>query len=94
MGKQSTKVNVTFDSDLLERIDAYADENGMTRSGFLAYAAKQFLNSVELMPATKNLMVNMAALFNKAVKGTDEDLQADIASIELAQQSIFGQFNS
>jgi len=36
----SKRVNITIDSDLLEAIDATARAQGMTRSGFLAQAAR------------------------------------------------------
>lgn len=36
---KSVRVNVTFDEKVLRRIDAYAEANGFTRSGFLARAA-------------------------------------------------------
>lgn len=33
------RVNITMPEDVLARIDAYAERQGMNRSGFLAYAA-------------------------------------------------------
>jgi predicted RNase H-like HicB family nuclease len=35
------RVNITMPEDVLARIDAYAERQGMNRSGFLAYAAKR-----------------------------------------------------
>ena len=35
------RVNVTLPDDVLGQIDAYAKDHGLTRSGFLAYAARQ-----------------------------------------------------
>jgi predicted RNase H-like HicB family nuclease len=34
------RINVTLPDDILSRIDAYAAENGLSRSGFLARAAR------------------------------------------------------
>jgi predicted RNase H-like HicB family nuclease len=34
------RINVTLPDDILSRIDAYAAENGLSRSGFLALAAR------------------------------------------------------
>lgn len=38
---KSVRVNVTFPEDVLEQIDKFAESQGLTRSGFLARAAKQ-----------------------------------------------------
>ena len=35
------RVNVTLPEDVLEQIDAFAEANGLSRSGFLVQAAKQ-----------------------------------------------------
>jgi len=35
------RVNVTLPSDILEQIDKYAEAHGLSRSGFLAQAAKK-----------------------------------------------------
>jgi predicted RNase H-like HicB family nuclease len=38
---KSVRVNVTLPEDVLEQIDKFAGERGLTRSGFLTRAAKQ-----------------------------------------------------
>jgi hypothetical protein len=42
---RSVRVNVTFPVDILEQIDRYAAAHGLTRSGFLAQAAKRALGA-------------------------------------------------
>jgi predicted RNase H-like HicB family nuclease len=37
---KAVRVNVTLPADVLDEIDRYADAHGLTRSGFLAHAAK------------------------------------------------------
>ncbi|GGE09359.1 HicB family protein [Aureimonas endophytica] len=39
--RKIVRVNITLPEDELERIDAYAEQAGMTRSGFLALSAKR-----------------------------------------------------
>lgn len=39
-GRAKVRVNVTFPEDVLAEIDRYAEQHGLTRSGFLAVAAK------------------------------------------------------
>lgn len=88
----AVKVNVTFDEQLLTRIDAYADENGMTRSGFLGVAAKQYIDAVEMMPTAKKLMMSLAALAHKTAGGeiSKEEAAAEMEDLELAYKSILG----
>lgn len=38
---KSVRVSVTFQADVSSQIDSYAESHGLTRSGFLASAAKR-----------------------------------------------------
>lgn len=60
------KVNVTIEETLLERIDQYADENFMTRSGLVQLATSQFLSAAEV---SKALVEMTAALKQIAARG-------------------------
>lgn len=40
---RSIRINITLPADVLEAIDRYAEEQGLTRSGFLARAARRDL---------------------------------------------------
>lgn len=42
--KKVVRVNITLPEDVLNEVDAYAEANGFTRSGFLAQAAKRFID--------------------------------------------------
>lgn len=53
------KVQITLDDKLLDRIDTYADENYMSRSGLVSLAATQFLNSADITKAVKDLSLSM-----------------------------------
>lgn len=53
------KVQITLDDELLERVDTYADENYMSRSGLLSLAATQFLNAADVSRAVKELSLAM-----------------------------------
>ncbi|WP_075290152.1 type II toxin-antitoxin system HicB family antitoxin [Pararhizobium arenae] len=39
--KRAVRVNVTLPEDVLQQIDAFAEAHGLTRSGFIARAAKR-----------------------------------------------------
>ena len=53
------KVQITLDEELLKRIDTYADNNYMSRSGFLSLAATQYLNANEITSAIVSLNLAM-----------------------------------
>lgn len=53
------KVMVSIDDELLERIDNYADNNYMSRSGLLTLAACQYLNANEVMLLVKDMSLAM-----------------------------------
>ena len=42
--KRSVRLNITLPEDVLREIDAYAEAHGLTRSGFIAQAAKRQMN--------------------------------------------------
>lgn len=65
----SVKINITVQDELLSRIDAYADDNGMTRSGLLQMAARQYLDAVEMSPAVRSMMRNLSDLAQAVVDG-------------------------
>ena len=42
---RALRVNVTIPKDVLDEIDRYAEEKGLTRSGLLTHAAKRFIKA-------------------------------------------------
>lgn len=53
------KVNISFDDELIARIDNYSDRNYMTRSGFISFACTQLLAAEEVKYAIKDLSIAM-----------------------------------
>ena len=51
------KVQVSLDDALMKRIDDYADENYMSRSGLISLATTQFLNAADVTKAVKDMAV-------------------------------------
>ncbi|MCU6561538.1 type II toxin-antitoxin system HicB family antitoxin, partial [Klebsiella pneumoniae] len=43
--KKAVRLNITLPEDVLKDIDAYAQAHGLTRSGFLARAAKHEISA-------------------------------------------------
>lgn len=85
------KISVTLRSDLLERIDEFADNNGMTRSGLLAIASTQYLNAMETMPSYKKLLNALASVTDGVLSG---DMERDEAKAKLdAIQSTYSELS-
>ena len=53
------KVQISIDNELLARIDKYADDNYMSRSGLISLATSQFLNQADTIQAIKELSACM-----------------------------------
>lgn len=78
------KVQITLDDKLLDRIDTYADENYMSRSGLVSLAATQFLNTADITRAVKDLSLAMRKI---ADTGTvDHDTMEQLEDFERIAQ--------
>lgn len=51
------KVGITLDDDLVARIDKFADDNYMSRSGFISLAVTNYLNTAEVTQAIRDISV-------------------------------------
>lgn len=49
------KIQISIDDELLNRIDTYADECYISRSGLISLGMTQYLNSNEVMLLMRNL---------------------------------------
>lgn len=87
------KVNVTLPEELLQRIDAFAEENAMTRSGLLAISARQYLDAAMLTPDMKKLMQGLSGLVSNVVDGkiSVEDANTQLNGLEKSYDEIRGQ---
>lgn len=84
------KLNVTIREDLLDRMDNYADDNGMTRSGLIAIAVTQYLNAAEAMPSVNKLLGAMAAVSEGVLRGEmpPSEAQARLAAIQATYEDL------
>lgn len=73
------KVNVTLDDKLLSRLDTYADENYMSRSGLISLACTQYLNSADMVRVVKEMGVAINKIADMG--GLDEDTQKQIEDL-------------
>lgn len=70
------KVNITLNDDLLARVDQYADENGLTRSGLITVALGDYLSAKELTSAIKSISFTMQEIASKGE--VDEETQRQL----------------
>lgn len=74
------KVQISLDDALMERLDDYAKENYMSRSGLISIACTQYLNSQDVVRAIKEMSFLMRKI---AETGTiDKEQIEQLADIE------------
>lgn len=68
------KVNISLDDKLVERIDSFADNNYMSRSGLISFATTQFLNQADVITAINDISMTMRKIADKGAVD-DETIQ-------------------
>ena len=68
------KLQISMDDKLVERIDRYADENYMTRSGLITLAASQYLNSNDVILLVKDISL--------AIRKIADNGDVDVETVE------------
>lgn len=53
------KVQISVDDELMKRVDAFADDNYMSRSTLFTIAATQYINAQDVTRAIKDMAVAM-----------------------------------
>ena len=86
------KVTISLDPALIERIDAFADDNGMTRSGMISMACKQYLHAAEVMPSMSHIIGKFAEVIDNKLGLSAEEQAKQLDELEQAQQKILGGF--
>jgi len=59
------KISITIDDSLLSRIDAFASDNYISRSGLISSVLCQYLNSQDLTKAIKSMSFSMQIIAEK-----------------------------
>ena len=82
------KVNITLDEELLQRIESFADENYLTRSGLITLATSRYLSQVEASRAIVDLSL---AIRKIAETGTiTEDQLKELENFERFARMLSG----
>lgn len=53
------KVQISVDDELMKRVDTFADENYMSRSGLITIALTQYLNQADVAKAIKEMSISI-----------------------------------
>lgn len=71
------KIQITLEQDLLDRIEAYADRNGLTRSSMLAYAATQLMRQDEALASMATVAASMRRIADSGEISDDDKKQLE-----------------
>lgn len=72
------KYQISMDENVLKRVDQYADEHYMSRSGVITQACIQLLNQDDLMKALKSMTLSMKKIADKGM--VSEEIMNDLES--------------
>ena len=67
------KLTISCDDDLMKRIVDYAQRNYMSRSGLIALAATQYLNSQEMVTAITDMSISMRKIADEGKIDADTE---------------------
>lgn len=86
----TVKVTISISPELLDRTDSFADENGMTRSGCISLALKQYLQAAEVMPSMSQIVGQFANFMGNAVGMSKEEQRKQLDEIEQSAKMVMG----
>ena len=70
------KISISLADDLVNKIDAYADDGGMTRSGFICQSCKFYIQQLEITQCLKSMSNAMNRIAATGV--VDEKTQKEL----------------
>lgn len=82
------KVMISVDDNLLARIDNYADNNYMSRSGLLTMAATNYLNQAEALIAVKDMSFCLRKIAETG--SVDDETMAQLNDFERFSRLLMG----
>ena len=95
-GRPGKRINVSFDEELLQKIDDYARLHYMSRSAFLTYAASQVLLADKVQRSFDELNTVMQKIYKRAAATPDfsisEEDAKDFEQLEFALNLLSGKY--
>lgn len=83
------KVQISLDDKLMERVDNYADNNYMSRSGLISLACVQYLNQADIVMAIKDMSLAMRKIADTGE--IDENTRRELEDFERLCKMFAGQ---
>ena len=82
------KVNISLDDELVSRIENYADEMFMKKSGVISLACVQFLNAQEGIKAIRDMALAMRKIADKGE--IDDETRHQLEDFERVAKMLSG----
>lgn len=82
------KVQISIDDKLLERIDNYADDNYVSRSGLISLGMAEFLNSKEVIGLVKDMSLAVRKIADNSV--VDDETMNKLEDFERVCKMLLG----
>lgn len=83
------KVQVSLKNELLERMDNYAKDNYLSRSGLISFACNQFLNQADVIMCVKDMALAMRKIADNGM--VDDDVMEQLEDFERVAKMMIGQ---
>lgn len=84
------KLNVSLEENLVDRMDAFAANKGLNRSGLIAVACTQYMDAAEAMPGMNAVLASFAAFIQTVAEGKIEpgtpEYDAALSEVEEKQK--------
>lgn len=63
------KLSVSLEENLIDRMDKFAADRGLNRSGLIAVACTQYMDAAEAMPGMNAMLAAFAAFMQTVAEG-------------------------
>lgn len=73
------KISITMNDELMATVDEIAKSNYMTRSGFIAFACRNYITQMQVVDKLKSLNEIMTKLYDKGM--LDEEDTRNLQSL-------------
>lgn len=82
------KVQISIDDKLLERIDNYADDNYVSRSGLISLGMAEYLNAKEVIGLVKDMSLAVRKIADNSV--VDDETMHKLEDFERLSKMLLG----
>lgn len=86
------KFQISMDETLFKKVDEYAKNAGLSRSGFLSLAASDYISAKEKAPKISEAFLEMAKLIDSRTKGdiTKDEMEKQLDELGKSMNDLGG----